>query len=153
MPPDAVLCGLLLLVSFFMSHCAVKVPNTIWIEPLILWIAIAMPTGSGKTPLFAFLTSIIQRVRSKLKLTRMHSAWFLDEASYEKMGDLMALNHSKLLGMYDELSTFLAQINVYRGKGLCESNELSQFLSFHSGKSWRRCTGKILVQLLMNSLD
>ena len=150
MPPDAVLCGLLLLVSFFMSHCAVKVPNTMWIEPVILWIAIAMPTGSGKTPLFAFLTSINQRVHSKL---RMHSAWLLYEASYEKMGDLMALNHSKLLGMYDELSTLLAQINVYRGKHLCESNELSHFLSFYPGKSWRRCTGKILVQLLMNSLD
>ena len=49
MPRDAVLCGLLLLVSFFMAHCAVKVPETMWIEPVVLWIAIAVPTGSGKT--------------------------------------------------------------------------------------------------------
>ena len=125
MPQDAVLCGLLLLVSFFMAHCTVKVPGTMWVEPVILWIAIAMPTGSGKTPLFGFLTSILHRVRSKLKVTRRHPSWLLDEASFEKMGELMAQNNSKLLAMYDELSMFLAQINVYRDKGLCESNDIS----------------------------
>ena len=40
----------------------------------------------------------------------------------------MATNHSKLLGMY-ELSTFLAQINVYRGKGLKDSRALHLFVS------------------------
>ena len=63
MPPDAILCGILLLVSFFMAHSAVKVPRTMWIEPVVLWIAIVMPTGSGKTPLFGFLTGILQKVR------------------------------------------------------------------------------------------
>ena len=49
-----------------------------------------------------------QDVRSKLKLTKAHPQWLLDEATIEKMGELMATNNSKLLGMYDELSTFLA---------------------------------------------
>lgn len=142
MPPDAILSGILLLMSFFMSHCVIKVPGTVWIEPAILWIAITMPTGSGKTPLFIFLTSILQKVRSKLKLTRVDPPWLLDEASFEKMGDLMAANHFKLLGMYDELSTFLAQINVYRGKGLSDSHDLSTFLSLYTGKSWTRTTGE-----------
>lgn len=142
MPSDAILCGLLLLVSFFMAHCTISVPKTVWVEPSILWIVIAMPPGSGKTPLFTFLTSILRRVRDKLKLTRSHPPWLLDEASFEKMGELMANNHSKLLAMYDELSTFLAQMNVYRGKGLCESHDLSTFLSLYTGKSWTRATGK-----------
>lgn len=142
MPPDAVLSGLLLLISFFMSHCAVQVPGTMWLEPAILWIAIAMPTGSGKTPLFVFLTDILQKARSKLKLTRAHPPWLLDQASFEKMGDLMSSNHSKLLGLYDELSTFLAQMNVYRGKGLSDSHDLSTFLSLYTGKSWTRATGE-----------
>jgi hypothetical protein len=107
MPPDAIISGLLLLVSFFMSHCAVEVPDTMWIEPAILWITITMPTGSGKTPLFTYLTGILQSVRQKLNLTHVHPPWLLDEASIEKMGELMATNHSKLLGMYDELTTFL----------------------------------------------
>ena len=141
MPPDAIINGLLLLVSFFLSHCAVEVPDTMWIEPAILWIRITMPTGSGKTPLFTYLTRILQRVRQKLNLTHVHPPWLLDEASIEKMGELMARNDSKLLGMYDELSTFLAQINVYRGRGLTDSHELSTFLSLYNAKSWTRATG------------
>ena len=102
-----------------------------------------MPTGSGKTPLFTYLTVILQRVRQKLNITHVHPPWLLDEASIEKMGELMATNHFNLLGMYDELSTFLAQINVYRGKGLTDSHEheLSTFLSLYNGKSWTRATG------------
>lgn len=38
----------------------------------------------------------------------------LDEASFEKMGAIMSTNNNKLLGLYDEMSTFLAQINIYR---------------------------------------
>ena len=118
MPPDAVLCGLLMLVSFFMAHSEIKVPGTMWLE---LWIVVAMPTGSGKTPLF-----ILQKIRIKLNLTRAHPTWLLDECSYEKMGELMACNHSKILAMYDELLTF-------RGKALSESHETSTFLSLYSG--------------------
>ena len=58
----------------------------------------------------------------------------------------MASNHSKMLAMY-ELSTFLAQINVYRGQALSESHEVSTFLSLYSGKSWTRCTGKYHFKL------
>lgn len=142
MPPGAILSGLLLLLSFCMSHCAVQVPGTIWIEPVVLWIAIAMPTGSGKTPLFIFLTRVLQQVRDRLKLTKAHPPWLLESASFEKMGELMAANNSKLLGMYDELSTFLAQINIYRGKGLNDSHDLSTFLSLYTAKSWTRATGE-----------
>ena len=60
MPPDAVLSGLLLLTSFCMSHCSVRIPGTVWIEPVIVWIAVTMPTGSGKTPLLNFLIHIIK---------------------------------------------------------------------------------------------
>lgn len=106
MPPDSVLCGILLLISYCQSHCTISVPGTAWAEPSILWIATAMPTGSGKTPLFVFLTSILKRVRTKLNVSKTSPPWLLDEASFEKMGDLMASNHCKLLGLYDELSTF-----------------------------------------------
>ena len=64
------------------------------------------------TPLH-FLIHIIKNVWSKLKLTKAHPQWLIDEATIEKMGELMATNNSKFLGMYNELSTFLAQINVY----------------------------------------
>lgn len=153
MPADAVLSGLLLLISFFMSHCQVHVPGTSWIEPVILWVAISMPTGSGKTPLFIFLTNIIRKVRAKLQLTMADPPWLLDEASFEKMGDIMASSNGKLLGIYDELSTLLAQINVYRGKGLIESHDLATFLSLYNGKSWARATGKHIKHFIECDVD
>ena len=141
MPPTAVLSGLLLLVSYRLSHCVVKVPHTNWVEPVLLWLTICLPTGSGKTPLFTFLTDLLQKVQCECKLCEADPAWCLVEASFEMMGYLMSKNNGKLLGLYDELSTYLAQINVYRGKGLCESHDLATFLSLYNGKSWNRDTG------------
>ena len=54
------------------------------------------------------------------------------------MGALMLKNDNKLMGLYDELSTFMAQINIYRGKGLIESHDLATFLSLYNAKSWNR---------------
>ena len=88
-----------------------------------------MQTGSGKTPLHSFLIDILQKIRAKLQLAPVDYPWILDHANFEKMGELMFHNQSRLLGCYDELSTFLAQMNVYRGKGISESCELSTFLS------------------------
>ena len=90
-----------------------------------------------------FLCNILRKACVKAQLTESDRQWVLDEATFEKMGELMAMNHSKLLAAYDELSTFLAQINVYRGKGLCESHDLATFLSLYTGKSWTRATGKL----------
>ena len=99
-----------------------------------------MPTGSGKTPLFSFLTKLLSKVCEKCDCSA-DKAWLLDEATFEKMGAIMAANSNKLLGLYDELSTFLAQMNVYRGKGILESHDLATLLSLYNGKSWTRATG------------
>ena len=136
MPPEAVLTGILLLLSFFASHCSVAVPSTTWMEPALLWITICMPTGSGKSPLYGFLRQLVTTVRNTLGLTNLHLRWLLDEASLEKMGDLMAANDGKMLGLYDELSSFLSQMNIFRGK----END-STFLSLYNAKSWSCTTG------------
>ena len=152
MPATAVLSGLLLLISHCLSHCVVKVPGTSWNEPLLIWLTICMPTGSGKTPLFTFLNDLIKRVRSSLKLTETDPVWCLDEASFEMMGFLMARNKNRLLGLYDEFSTFLSQVNVYRGKGLCESHDLATLLSLYNAKSWNRDTGEQNTIIMLVSL-
>ena len=54
----------------------------------------------------------------------------------------MAANGGRLLGLYDELTTFLTQLNLYRGKGLTLSHELAIFLQLYNGHSWKRATGK-----------
>ena len=86
-----------------------------------------MPTGSGKSSLHKYLHELICNVRSKRSCTDKDPSWFIGDSTFEKMGELMAQNKGCLFGLYDELSTFLAQINLYRGKGLAVSHELALF--------------------------
>ena len=46
----------------------------------------------------------------------------------EKMGAMMAENGKKLIGLYDEITHFLTQINVYRNRGLSDTHDLAMFL-------------------------
>ena len=120
--------GLLLTVSFSMSHSIVQVEGTEWTEPVLLWIAICMPTGSGKSALCKFLKSLVERARQDCNLTENDPCWCLDDQSFEKMGAIMSEKHGKLIGLYDELAMFLSQINVFRSKGLSDSHEMAVFL-------------------------
>ena len=110
-PATAVLFGLVTVVCFMLSHSDVTCVGTRWSEPVIVWVAVAMPTGSGKSTLFKFL---LQKVRKQCKRKDSHPAWTPEEASFKKMGTLMAENDGRLLGLYDELSAFLTGINLYK---------------------------------------
>ena len=54
----------------------------------------------------------------------------------------MADNNGRLLGIFDELSSFLAKINIYHGRTLSDSHELAMFLELFNGNSWARNTSK-----------
>ena len=140
MPASAVLLGLLVIVSFAMSHSAVQVEGTDWIEPVIVWISICMPTGSGKSSLCKYLKHLVDDAHEKVGADADRS-WFADDQSFEKMGALMDENNSKLLGLYDELAMFLSQMNVFRGKGVTDSHEVAVFLQLYGGNPWVRKTG------------
>ena len=124
-----------------LSPSSVRVPSTDWCEPVLLWLTVSMPTGSGKSTLFRHLYSLLEKVRHLCDLDEQEPAWVVDDASFEKMGALMNENSARLLGLYDELSAFLAQINLYRGRGLSDSHELALFLQLFNGHPWRRDTG------------
>ena len=53
----------------------------------------------------------------------------------------MASNGGRLLGLYDELTSFLTQLNLYRGQGVTMSHKLALFLQLYNGLSWIRSTG------------
>ena len=125
-----------------MSHSVVEVEGTDWAEPVLLWISICMPTGMGKSSLCKLLRKLVSEARSRCGLDDSNPAWLLDDQSFKKMGESMSQNYSKLLGLYDELSTFLTQINVCRGRGVAESHEVSLFLQLYGADPWIRRTGK-----------
>ena len=114
-------------------------PHQLWnascSEPVLVWLSINIPTGSNKSALFHYLYNLVTRVRERCGYTSHDAAWLLGDATCEKMGDLMATNGGRLLGLYDELSSFLTQLNLSRGKGLTHSHELALFLQLYNGHS------------------
>ena len=115
--------------------------STEWVEPVLLWVSIGMPTGSGKSPLFKYLLTLLRKERVRCGLDETSPALQLEEATFEKMGAMMAKNHSKLLGLYDELSTFLTRINLFKSRGISDSHDLALFLQLYNGHPWARRTG------------
>ena len=53
----------------------------------------------------------------------------------------MSENNYRLLGLYDELALFLSQMNIFHGKSITDSRELSIFLQLFGASSWTRKTG------------
>ena len=133
MPPTAVLAGLQM-----MSHSVVEVEGTDWIEPVILWMSICMPTGMGKSSLCRYLRQLIRDAQTDRRSGEEAPSWLCDDQSFEKMGDLMCSNHWKLLGLYDELPMFLSRVNVFKGRGL---HELAVLLQLYGAEQWVRRTG------------
>lgn len=140
-PSTAVLYGLVVIMSFAMSHSVVEVENTDWIEPVLVWVAICMQTGSGKSSLCKLLTKFVEDTRVNIAC-EASPTWLADDQTLEKMGVLMNENNGKLLGLYDELVMFFSQMNIFHGKNITDSRELSVFLQLFGAKSWSRKTGK-----------
>ena len=89
MPPTALLAGLLMTVGFAMSHSVVEVEGTDWMEPVLLWLSVYMPTGSGKSSLCKLLRQIVKDAREQCGLREDATSWTLYDQSFEKMGELM----------------------------------------------------------------
>ena len=142
MPIDAVLAGLIMIISFAISHSAIQIEGIDWVEPVIVWVAVCMPTGSGKSTLCKFLRSLVKKSRAQCEADDDGPFWLADDQSFEKLGELMEKNHGKLLGLYDELSMFLAQINVCRGRTVTDSQQVSTFRQLYGSDQWIRRTGK-----------
>ena len=91
LPPTAVLCGYIVLGSFVVSPSIVKVPTTDWTEPVLAWLTVSMPTGSGKSTLFRHLYSMVKEIRTICDVKDDEPTWVFDDASFEKMGALIIL--------------------------------------------------------------
>ena len=63
------------------------------------------------------------------------------------MGSHMAENDGRLLGLFDELSSFLTKIRLYNNRGLSDSHELAMFLELYNANSWTRTTGQYMLHV------
>lgn len=106
LPATAVLAGYFLLVGFIIYPSLVVVSGTTWCEPVIVWLTVSMPTGSGKSTLFKQLYELLQQVQQRCGISDDAPAWVLNDCSSEKMGAMMNENACRLLDLYDDISAF-----------------------------------------------
>lgn len=102
---------------------------TQWMEPIILWVSIGMPsTGNGKSSLFNYLLGLLH-VRKRCNRKDRCSPLI------DSRGVIFEEAHSKqiwgLMKLYDELSSFLTQISLYGKKGVSDSHDTSTLLMFY----------------------
>ena len=95
MPADAVLAGLIMIISFSISHSDIQVEGIDWVEPVLVWVAVCMPTGAGKSTLSKFLRSLVRKSRVQCEKDD-GPFWLSDDQSFEKLGELMEQNYAKL---------------------------------------------------------
>lgn len=62
----------------------VEVEGTDWVEPVLLWISVCRPTGTGKSSLSKFIRKLVMEVE---KLCRDHEddsiSWMMYDQSFE----------------------------------------------------------------------
>jgi len=146
-PPTAVLASLMGICGFFLAPSTVEVDDTDWKEPVIIWECVCMPTGAGKSPLCSYILNLLCAIKEMIPSS---PCWQVGDSTFEKMGELMHRNSGRILGIYDELTTFLTQLNVYQGKGLSNSHELALFLQLYNGHAWNRNTGIVCAHIHTN---
>ena len=129
-----------------MTHSVVRIEGTSLAEPILVWLSICMPTGSGKSSLWRYLNKLVEAARQKcLKDKENDSIWLLGDQSFEKLGEMMFFNNWKMLALYDELPMFLSQINISRGRTLSDSQQVCTFLQLYGGNRWMRKTGGFIL--------
>lgn len=77
-----------------LSHyqLTVKIPDTDWAEPVLLWLTVAMPTGSGKSTLFCYF----YKSKSLAGVSTEDLTWILNDTCLKKSETLEGLSHSLL---------------------------------------------------------
>lgn len=87
---------------------------------------------------------MLNNVRKKLEEDEEYEMkeWLLSDQTFEKLGEIMSENDCKMLGLYDELTNWLSQVNLYSGaKGLLDTHEFTKMLELFSATAWSRQTG------------
>ena len=84
MPPTAVLAGVIILTIFAMSHAIAEIPHTNWIESVSVWISTGMPTRSGNTTLYKYLSKLLEKAWNSCMADK-GLLWLLEEVTFKML--------------------------------------------------------------------
>ncbi len=114
--------------------------NPTWTEPSILWFVVAAKKGEKKTAALRVLRKPLEQIQGE-----MVDSWeadiaddkpktppqlLVDNFSFEELHSIMKRNGNQMLGMFDEMSSFYAQLDLFKHTGL-HSLYINCYMYFH----------------------
>ena len=130
-------------LEYFMYYSEVKLEESDWREPLILWIMMYMGSGSRKTAIHTFIEDVLYEktmkiIRETRKSNKEDTEFLLHETTFEKVGSLLEENNGKKLFVFDEARHFWSQIELYSKTS--NSRDEAVLLSLYNGAKWQHST-------------
>jgi len=144
-PHEFILWPLLTAAASFMGTSAFVQINAEWLEPSITWFVIAARKGEKKTAALKRIRKPIEELQKKLQLEWKEDSTgtkpatppqlIVDHFSFEELHSIMCRNQSKVLGCFDEMSSFYGQLDLYKHSSTVDRKTL---LTLNGGGSWAR---------------
>ena len=107
---------------------------------------ISFQLGRCKSAFHEFLSEILDLVADRVSLRNVKARpMVLPHCTWDKFGELLAESGGRTLGLFDELMSFFATMNMYSSHKLqiSDTREYQDFLQLFTGKSKTRETGII----------
>lgn len=140
-PPEFILWPLLTAVGSFMGTNAHVKVNEEWIEPAIMWFVVAAKKGEKKSAALRCLRGPIEKIQDKQQKeweasneeerSAVPPQLIIDHFSFEELHTVM--NRCQVLGMFDELSCFYGQLDLYKHSSTVDRKTL---LTLNGEGSW-----------------
>ena len=100
--------------------------------------------GRCKSALHNFIEKIIEDLQERTKTNERERTVLLPHCTWDKFGEILANNGGRLYGLFDELVSFFATMNMYSSSrsSVQDNREYQDFLKMFTGKAKNRETSK-----------
>ena len=101
--------------------------NQTWTEPSILWFVVAAKKGEKKTAALRVLRKPLEQLQQKMvnnwedisdEKPKTPPQLLVDNFSFEELHAIMKRNGNQMMGMFDEMSSFYAQLDLFKHTGM-----------------------------------
>lgn len=144
--PEFILYPMLTATASLMGTNAHISINSEWKEPSILWFIIAAKKGEKKTAALKRVRGPIESLEEELKQEWMENEsptrpaippqLVIDYFSFEELHSVMSRNRGQVLGMFDEMSSFYGQLDLFKHSS--STIDRKTLLRLNGGMSWGR---------------
>ena len=102
--------------------------NQTWVEPSIMWLVVAAKKGEKKTAALRVIRRPFERIQEEFikewkedisdDKPQTPPQLLVDNFSFEELHCILKRNGNQVLGMFDEMSSFYAQLDLFKHTGM-----------------------------------